>query len=61
MFASLKVFKDLHGHCNVPQKYTEDLELGRWVSRQRVSYRAKTLSQDRIDKLNGLGFVWELF
>ncbi len=60
MFPALEAFKNLYGHCKVPQKYPENPELGRWVSRQRVSYRAKTLSQDRIDMLNGVGFVWEL-
>lgn len=42
---------------------TIDLEgynLGRWVSRQRVSYKNKKLSQDRIEKLELIGMKWNL-
>ena len=32
--------------------------MGLWVTRQRVSYKEGKLSQERIDKLEGLGFLW---
>jgi hypothetical protein len=57
-FWELKAFKDKFGHCNVPQHWTDNPVLGRWVIRQRV--RRNKLSADRIDKLNSIGFIWNL-
>ncbi|WP_257666480.1 helicase associated domain-containing protein [Parapedobacter tibetensis] len=57
-FWELKAFKDKFGHCNVPQHWQENHVLGRWVIRQRV--RKDKLSPDRIDRLNGIGFIWDL-
>ncbi|EJK53675.1 hypothetical protein THAOC_26836, partial [Thalassiosira oceanica] len=33
-------------------------KLGRWVDRQRSTHKNKKLSQDRIDRLNDIGFDW---
>jgi len=54
-FDELKVFKEKNGHCNVPQKSGT---LGKWVSKQRDNFRNKSpkLTQERIDKLEALGF-----
>ncbi len=57
-FWELNSFQGKFGHCNVPQHWPENPSLGRWVIRQRV--RKDKLSADRIDKLNGVGFVWSL-
>lgn len=48
-----------HGDLNVPATYaTKDgYMLGRWLDRQRE--RKGKLSQDRIDRLNTLGMVWD--
>ena len=35
--------------------------LGLWARGQRTAYRADSLSQDRIDRLNSIGFSWTLF
>ncbi len=35
MFARLLKFKANHGHCLVPNRYTDDHALGAWVSTQR--------------------------
>jgi hypothetical protein len=53
-------FKEVKAHCNVPAKYTENPELGRWVATQRAIYRKGKLSEERINKLNSIGFVWKL-
>jgi hypothetical protein len=48
----------------VPTKYDKNPALGRWVSTQRSQYKLfhekkhSTLTQQRIDKLNKLSFVW---
>lgn len=61
-------FKALHGHTLVPQSYPENKVLGRWVSRQREYYAAiekgepnkSHLTQERIDQLNKIGFIWKI-
>lgn len=37
----------------------KDIALGLWVFRQRSAYHKGTLSPDRIDKLEAIGFLWE--
>ena len=53
----LRKYAALNGHCNVP---TRDSELGAWVMTQRIQYGKGNLSEDRIQSLNGLGFVWDM-
>ena len=48
-----------HGHCNVPQGYTENPPLANWVGVQRTTYKEKKISQERINKLEALGFDWD--
>jgi hypothetical protein len=53
-----------HGHCNVPQRCSENPKLGKWVSKQRTEYKlyleGKTspMTPSRILELESLGFVW---
>ena len=57
-FGLLQKFHAREGHCRVLDKHQEDgLNLGLWVSTQRV--KMKTLSQDRVHRLNQLGFNWD--
>ena len=60
MFIALKVYKDKHGDCNVPQRWAENKQLGRWVGVQRRNLRNKQLSNDRIKRLEEMGFVWNI-
>jgi len=56
-YGLLKKFKKDYGHCRVSQRHRVDKEgLGTWVSTQRTF--KNRLSQDRIDRLNLLGFSW---
>ena len=61
-FEELCDFKKEKGHCNVP--YTNDL-LIHWVKRQRYQYKLKiegrpsTLTDERMEKLEKVGFVWD--
>lgn len=60
-FAQLLEFHTQHGHCKVPYHYNRcPSGLGEWCAEQRKYYRkqAPILTQDRIDKLNELGFLW---
>ena len=58
MFERLFAFKEENKHCNVPQNYKADPDLGKWVFRQRQRYRAGTLEEGRCQKLKELGIVW---
>ena len=52
----LAEFKREFGHCNVPQSNERNAQLSRWCDNQRHLLKNGKLSQDRIDKLNELGF-----
>ncbi|MDC0276965.1 Helicase associated domain protein [bacterium] len=54
-------YRKQHGHCNVPQKYKSN-SLGNKVSRARQLYREKNplLTNDKINELDKLGFVWNM-
>ena len=56
-FKELLDYRSEHGDCNVP---TESGKLGNWVKEQRKTYKAGSLSQDRIDRLKSIGFKWAL-
>jgi superfamily II DNA or RNA helicase len=57
MFDQLVEFKNENGHCNVsPYSDKDKLKLGRWVERQREVYRKGKLIDERIEKLNEIGF-----
>jgi superfamily II DNA or RNA helicase len=57
-YGLLEAYKDREGHCRVPDKYLEDgLRLGQWVGVQRGN--ELTISEERRQKLNELGFVWD--
>lgn len=51
----LKAFKAENGHCKVPRKHAA---LGIWVKSQRQAFVASKMPQERVDKLNYIGFYW---
>ena len=73
-FEELKLYKQEFGHCNVPARYPSNRRLGIWVSAQRQQYkilksaefeetkkqRPSSLTQERIELLNRLGFTWTI-
>ena len=46
--------------CLVPERWPDNPELARWAKAQRHAFKKGTLSQDRINHLNALGFVWDV-
>ena len=54
-FDELVRYRAKHGDCNIPVRQGQ---LGRWVSYQRKVYKSSSLEQERIDRLNGIGFDW---
>jgi hypothetical protein len=57
-FEELKKFHACFGHCRVPQRFPENQTLATWVSNLRNRADSKTLSRDKIAKLESLNFDW---
>ena len=65
-FNELVAYKGTHGgSCNVPKRYAENPQLGRWVSTQRTQYKkfqqdpsTSHMTQERIERLESIGFEW---
>lgn len=57
-FAELAAYKKRFGHCDVPCHSAKNRLLGNWVSNQRSFRKKGWLSQERIDRLDKLGFRW---
>ena len=59
LFKSLERYKREYGHARVPTCYKDNPLLGRWVANQRVTYLQGKLTDDRIERLESLGFEWQ--
>jgi len=61
-------FKEEFGHCNIPKRYAGNPSLGEWCSHTRSAYKKiqkgmkanSNLSQDRIERLEEIGFQWKV-
>ncbi len=60
MFARLRAFGLREAHARVPYAYSADSALASWCANQRTQKRSGVLSADRVSRLDGLGFVWDL-
>merc|ERR1712157_310515 len=62
----LKQFKLCEGHCNVPNRFSENPSLGTWVHHQRTQYRymkqgkPSYITEPRIRLLVDIGFTWSV-
>ena len=56
MFETLKAFKLLFGHCNVPENWEPNPELSAWVAKQRNAYKRQALTADQKMQFEELGF-----
>jgi superfamily II DNA or RNA helicase len=56
MFAELCDYKKTHGHLNIP---TSSSGLGSWVHVQRRAMRNGKLSEEKIQRLKNVDFVWK--
>lgn len=58
MLKELDTFVKDHGHARVPEKWSKNPSLARWVAYNRSKYRAGTLEKQRIEQLEKLGMSW---
>lgn len=64
-FEKLKSYQEAHGNCDVPLLH-HDRELVGFVVNQRTQYRDKqtgkvsSLTEERQERLEGVGFVWKV-
>eukprot|EP00980_Cylindrotheca_fusiformis_P009450 scaffold2068_cov96-Cylindrotheca_fusiformis.AAC.6 len=64
-YQELVQFLNENKHCSVPLHYARNPSLAHWVKRQRNQYRMKldgkhsTLTADRQEALDKLGFIWD--
>jgi hypothetical protein len=62
--AKVVKYKEDTGNCNVPRKWKKDPTLGKWVHFQRRQFRLRQLNRhnhmtdERIRKLEAIGFEW---
>lgn len=57
-YEELICYKAQWGDCNVERLHKPNKKLGSWVYNQRYAFRRGTLSKDRENKLNEIGFIW---
>lgn len=62
MYNELVLYRQQHGHCDVPARDPNHPELANWVQYNRKSYHGKastTLTQERKQLLEDLDFSWD--
>jgi hypothetical protein len=60
LYLRLKNFQQTFGHCKVPRKWANDMQLSNWLTVNRRMYARNKLRIDRQRKLDELGFVWNV-
>eukprot|EP00978_Attheya_sp_CCMP212_P032494 scaffold127297_cov69-Attheya_sp.AAC.1 len=58
LYERLEAFKEKHGHCQISGDSEEDPALANWVRNQRTYWRSDKLKNNRFERLDALGFVW---
>jgi hypothetical protein len=59
-FAELVAYRAKYGDCNVPGGRAENARLASWVHTQRHRRKLGTLTQDHLERLDRIGFVWTM-
>ena len=63
-YSQLLEYKAEHKNCLVPQHYSKNKALGKWVANQRARLRSdgekSQLTKERIKLLSEAGFVWRV-
>ena len=59
-FEKLVAFHKEHGHANVLKRYKPNPVFGLWTHHQRKAYNCERLHPERVEKLESLGFIWDI-
>ena len=63
-YRELTDYSNKFGNCDVPKRYSSNIQLGQWVANQRRQYKNKLeeksscMTDTRIRKLQSIGFKW---
>ena len=60
MYAELADYQQVHGHCRISTLSEDCRSLGNWVHTQRTLRKQGQLDQERIARLDSIGFTWDL-
>ena len=66
-YRQLLHFKREFGHCRVPNRYRANIQLAKWVKRQRYQYKLKQqgkhtpLTPEREQMLDDIDFIWNSY
>ena len=59
-FSALKKFRQREGHLSIPDSHIEDgIKIGQWAGVQRTARNGGKLSQERLSRLDAVGFSWD--
>ena len=64
-YEELVSYVETFGHAQIPVKFSENLSLGKWVSKQRSDYKkfykgeSCSITDNQIQLLNKVGFEWK--
>jgi hypothetical protein len=59
-FASLEKFYKIHNHAQISNPYPHNKQLGEWAEAQRRLDKQGKLTVERKERLDSLGFIWNL-
>ena len=59
-YNELVAYKEEYGHCNVSRVNESHKTLRHWVRRMQIAFKNGKLSDERVSKLNEIGFVWDM-
>jgi len=60
-FELLCDYMEINGDCNIPSKSIyKGVKLGSWTTDMRKNNKKGILSKEKIDKLNSIGFIWDI-
>jgi hypothetical protein len=57
-YQALKKYRDANGTCAIPARWNGDRTLAMWVVRQRALRKRGALPEERLQRLDALGFLW---
>jgi hypothetical protein len=60
MYEELARYRQVNGHCRISTLSEECRSLGNWVHTQRTLRKQGRLDQERIARLDALGFAWDV-